>query len=179
MENKEQQIKKFEPKFKTKNNEVNKEYNELIETLEYQPLQEFIDEVLIDNKVCEGKLYDAINIAKLSKFILINERMTNEYAVTSMEMVVIAASLLHNVFYSYGDKNLSQLFLLREKYNSLISQEVAQFFDLICQSVEGQLGKDTPIPQLIPISGNITYYFALACALYYKNQLGRKVLCSR
>ena len=42
--------------------------DDVIETLEYQPLQEFIDEVLIDNKVCEGKLYDAINIAKLSKF---------------------------------------------------------------------------------------------------------------
>lgn len=171
-----EKTKKFEPKFLIKNKSINEQYIEIINNIEYYPLQEFIDNILYENKVSSNKIKNAINVAKLSKFILENEKMTNKHAKTSIELVLVAASLIHNVYYSYGSNEISKLFLFREKYYKNLNPEVQQFFDMICQAIEGQLGKDNIIPQMIPISGNPTYYFALACSLYYKNQLGRDII---
>lgn len=173
----EKDVEKFEPKFCVNNISIDEQYRELIESINFKPIQNFIDNLLCDNNVSIDDIGNSINVANLSKFILLNERMTNKYSTTSIEVVIVAASFLHNLYYSYGDKNISKLFLFREKHmKDNLEPEVSQFFDMICQAIEGQLGKDTPIPQLIPISGNPTYYFALACALYYKNQLGREIL---
>lgn len=172
----EREVEKFEPKFCVNNVSIDNQYKELIEGMNYAPLQKFIDDLLCENKVSVDDLSNSISIANLAKFILLNERMTNKHATTSIELVIVAASFLHNLYYSYGDKEISKLFLFREKHmTDDLEPEVIQFFDMICQAIEGQLGKDTPIAQLIPISGNPTYYFALACSLYYKNQLGREI----
>lgn len=109
-----------------------------------------------------NKLLVANQVTELTEKMLRKKKQINENGAQSFVEVIIVASLLHNMFY---DGTVSSLFLTREKLEPLARKHGIpdNYIDAIFQTIEAQLGDDTPVPQCKPIPNSPTELFAWAC----------------
>lgn len=73
--------------------------------------------------------------------------------------VLFAASAVHNLFY---DGTVTSLFKLREIVNANKERFNMEVVEAVLQTVEAQLGDETPVPLCKPTTNSPTEIFALA-----------------
>ena len=81
--------------------------------------------------------------------------------------IMIAAALLHNLYYLRED--WTTLFRARQVLYP-VGEEIGiakSVLDALFQTIEGQLGEDTPVPNVKPIPNTPTDFFATACWIIY------------
>ena len=113
---------------------------------------------------------DAVNVADWVDFVLTNDKLIAENSHALFVDVLKSAALLHNLTYSYGKDEFDEVFktrkILFELNKSINIPET--YLESICQTIEGQLGKDHPMVLLIPNPNTPGAHFSLACSIYYK-----------
>lgn len=120
----------------------------------------------------EDKVKDATEVFDLVTFLLKNDKLIAENSYALFVDVLYAAALVHNLTFSYEANKFHKIFKTRsllEEVNKRESIGVPEtYLESICQTIEGQLGKDHPVVALIPNPNTPGMHFALACSLYYK-----------
>lgn len=153
------------------NETIEKELNECLDTISIEPLRNFVLKVL-NEASSEEKIEHAIEVTKWLIFLLKNDKILSEGTQTLATDLIISSTLLHNISYEYGSKDISSLFKTRTILNEINEcQEIKmpeQYIDAISQSIETQLGKDNECKLLIPNPNTPGSHVALACAIYYK-----------
>ena len=118
------------------------------------------------------KAEDAAEVFNLVHFLLDNDKLIAENSYALFVDVLYAAALTHNLTYSYGVDKFHDVFKTRDMLEFINTKESIgvpdTYLESICQTVEGQLGKDHPVVALIPNPNTPGMHFALACSLYYK-----------
>ena len=109
-----------------------------------------------------NKLKEANNVIEVVEQMLKKKKQISENNVQSFVVVIFAAGLLHNMFY---DGSITSLFLAREKLEPLARKYNIpdNYIEALFQTIEAQLGEDTPVPQCKPIPNSPTELFAWAC----------------
>lgn len=109
-----------------------------------------------------SKLKEANNVIEVVEQMLEKKKQISENNVQSFVVVIFAAGLLHNMFY---DGSITSLFLAREKLEPLARKYNIpnNYIEALFQTIEAQLGEDTPVPQCKPIPNSPTELFAWAC----------------
>ena len=148
-------------------------YNKMIDSIQDREIKTFVSAVIENNKmILADKEKNAYEVYKWVTFILRNDKiLSSENAGYSTVIDVLkAASILHNCFYTYGEEDFTKIFSLRMYIDSSECKEMLppRYIDSICQAVECQLGKDTPVSLLIPNPNTPGSQFSLACSIYYK-----------
>jgi hypothetical protein len=129
---------------------------------------DMVNEFGTDTKLMEGNKIGDIVYKKLKSQNLINENINQAFV-----DVLLAASVLHNLFYEEGD--LTTLFKARQVLGPIATErEVPQELQaMLFQTIEAQLGDSTPVPMCRPVPNSPTSTFADAIwfAKYYKPQV--------
>ena len=88
--------------------------------------------------------------------------------------VMMTAGLLHNIIYEPG--NWVTLFSARKELDSVgLSIGMPRpHLDALWQTIEGQLGEDTPVPNVKPAVNTPTEMFATAIWIVYELQMSGK-----
>lgn len=110
----------------------------------------------------EEKLEVANKVGEVVLQMFKKKHLLNENAQQSFVDIVLAAALLHNLFYEEDD--FTTLFKARKELASIMEKEEApqQVQDALFQTIEAQLGDDTPVPTSRPISNSPTELLAWA-----------------
>lgn len=120
----------------------------------------------------EDKAKDAIEVSDLVTFLLKNDKLIAENSYALFVDVLYAAALVHNLTFSYGVDKFHEMFKTRDMLEEINATEAIgvpeTYLESICQTIEGQLGKDHPVVALIPNPNTPGMHFALACSIYYK-----------
>ena len=124
---------------------------------------DYADNVLKSEKDLDAKLEEANKVLDVMIGMLKKKKQlrTLDEAAVWID-VVIAAGLIHNLFY---DGSITSLFKAREvltdkaKEYKVPDNAISAMF----QTVECQLGDDTPIPGCIPVSSTPNELFAWSC----------------
>ena len=134
---------------------------------------------LIKDNYNKTKLNNAIKVCEYTMFLLKEDGLLNQCAYSQSNSIIIAGALLHNLSYDYGKQSFQKLFDARAKIEEISYEEETYLPPdlkmMLYQLIECQLGKQHPIKQLIPNSGNPAYYISLSCSLYYKKELKREI----
>lgn len=145
----------------------------MIDSIYNKEIRNFVELILKEKPLTEKQEKDAYEVFKWVLFILRNDKiLTSEnpgYA--AFIDVLKAASIVHNLYTDYSDKDFSKLFLLRIHINEnkkILSSIQKDIIESVCQVVESQLGKYNPVSLLVPNPNTPGSQFALACSLYYK-----------
>lgn len=109
-----------------------------------------------------NKLKQANDVIEIVEAMLKKKKQISEHNVQSFVTVIFAAGLLHNMFY---DGSITSLFMAREKLEPLAKKHNIpdNYIGALFQTIEAQLGEDTPVPQCKPIPNSPTELFAWAC----------------
>ena len=132
-----------------------------IDFMQIPELKEFTQKALEKygdkNKLTEGESVAHILIGLLRK-----KKMLTENTHQSFVDVLVSAALLHNLFYDPED--WKTLFSARQHLEELGREcEVGNnFTSAIFQTIESQLGEDTPVPNCKPIDNSPTELFSYA-----------------
>jgi hypothetical protein len=108
------------------------------------------------------KLEEANKVSDVIRGLLTHKRLLDGQTHQSFVDVMLSAALVHNLFYDESD--WLTLFQAR-KILSPIASELKineQALDALYHTVEGQLGEQTPISEIIPKPGTPTELFAYA-----------------
>ena len=133
------------------------------QTIAVPQLKEFVRNAMTEYS-SPSKLREANSVILLVLDILKKKRQVSENNRPTWIDVMVAAGLLHNLFY---DGTLPSLFMAREKLMP-IAKELnvpPQMAVGIFQTIESQLGDDTPVEALIPPGNSPNSVFAMACWL--------------
>lgn len=134
--------------------------NRHYETLENEEIRTFIASSLSAYGSVE-KLREANCVADVLVAMLKKKKQITKHGSPMFVEILIAAALLHNLFY---DGTPSSLFLAREKLRTF-AEKIAlpeNGAEAIFQTVEGQLGDDTPIPACRPTPNSPAELFSWA-----------------
>jgi KaiC/GvpD/RAD55 family RecA-like ATPase len=110
----------------------------------------------------EELLLEANKVASTVHQILRKKKLLDENTHQSFVDVLTSAALLHNIFYKKDD--FTTLYIARKELDSLVKETgiPQQVSDTIFQTIEAQLGDDTPVPTSKPPVGSPTEVFAYA-----------------
>ena len=138
-----------------------------IKFIKIEGLYHFLKDALISYGDT-NKLLVANRIVDLTEKMLIKKKQITNNDIPSYVEVIKVAGLLHNLFY---DGTVSSLFVAREKLEPLAVKHGIpdNYINAMFQTIESQLGDDTPVPQCKPVSGTPTELFAWAC--WYVDEL--------
>lgn len=150
-------------------NIVSKENNTHIELIKIPEVKDLVIDV-INKYGSEEKLNDANGVTDYLLFLLRDDKILSESSHAYFVDLLLAASLLHNITYTYGEKKWTNMFDVRLMIDEMNSkyQMPDTYIDAICQPIETQLGKDMPNKLLVPNPSTPGAHFALACSLHYK-----------
>lgn len=132
-----------------------------IENIKIDSLREFVKESLLKfgdtNKLLQSNL-----VIDLLEKMLIKKKQMNKTVEQSFVEVLRVAGLLHNLFF---DGTVTSLFMAREKLVPIARKYNIpdNYIGSIFQTIECQLGEDTPVPQCKPVPGTPTELFAWSC----------------
>ena len=145
--------------------EYTKQADEYLSQIRMPELQNAIVDLI--NKYAEPQmLRDAVEVIKTVIFLMKEDKIINDGPTSVVVDLQIATGFLHNLFYKYNDDSFGNVFKLREV---IADYDLApNMIDPICQSIECQLGKNSPNKLLIPGATTPSAQFALACSFYYK-----------
>jgi hypothetical protein len=110
----------------------------------------------------EEDLQEANEVADVMVQMLRKKKILTETAHQSFVDVLLVSALLHNLFYEEDD--WSSLFFARQGLLP-VAEEMninSTVTDAIFQTIEGQLGEDTPVPMCKPAPNSPTELFATA-----------------
>lgn len=148
---------------------ASKEDNTYIELIKIPEVKDLVIDV-INKYGTEEKLNDANGVTDWLLFLLRDDKILSDTSHAYFVDLLLAASLLHNITYTYGDKKWTDIFDVRPMIEEMNSkyQMPDTYIDAICQPIETQLGKDMPNKLLVPNPSTPGAHFALACSIYYK-----------
>ena len=128
-----------------------------------KPLHDFVRKAILEYGTPE-LFKEAENVVKVLEKKFRKEKQINTQAENGWLQPIYAACYLHNLFYTSWNPVLS-LVAARDRLTTLAEKcDVADSWkELIFQTIEGQLGADTPIPALTPHGDHPIKYFADAC----------------
>lgn len=115
---------------------------------------------------------DAIQVTEWMLFLLKNDNLIADNNYALFVDVLVSAALLHNLTYKYATESFDKVFKTRRLLHDLnhLVKVPETYLESICQTLEGQLGKDHPMVLLIPNPNTPGAHFALACSIYYKTK---------
>ena len=145
-------------------------YQEIIDSIQDKDISNLCKNIVTTIDTTDKEV-NAYNVYNWVMFILKNDKILQEVSYTVLIDVMKAAAIMHNLFYTYNEKDYTKVFLLRQYFADnfeLIKNIPVQIIDSICQTVECQLGKNNPISLLIPNPNSPGNQFSLACSIYYK-----------
>ena len=135
--------------------------SEYVDFMQVPELKEFTQRAL-DEYGTEEKLTEGESVAHVILGLLRKKKMLTEQTHQSFVDVLVSAALLHNLFYDPQD--WKTLFSARQKLLP-VAQECGvgyNFYSAIFQTIESQLGEDTPVPNCKPIDNSPTELFTYA-----------------
>lgn len=146
--------------------------NEALDLLVIKNVREFV-ETIVMTKSSESKIVEALDIEGiLIPYLMVNNRY-HPKAPTKDGIAMIAAVLLHNIFFNPYDQkpNWRALFDLRAETqdlaDELTDQENYGIFDWIFQIVEAQLGYEMPVQNCHPVPNQFTHLVWQVLWFYY------------
>ncbi len=154
---------------------IQDEAGKYIQSIKIEGLYQFVRAALIKygdiNKLLTANRIVELTLQMLDKKKQLNDAHGN---VQSFVEIIKVAALLHNMFYN---GTVSSLFIAREKLTPLaIKYGVPEnYISALFQTIESQLGDDTPVPQCRPIQGTPTELFAWACWFIDELHGGKKL----
>lgn len=142
---------------------LNGESGKYINAIKIDGLKDFVKESLLKYGDT-NKVLKANTVTELLEKMLIKKKQINKNSKIEPSFfdVLRVASLLHNLFYN---GTMSSLFLAREKLLPIANKLHIpdNYINSIFQTIECQLGEDTPIPQCKPVPGTPMELFAWSC----------------
>ena len=105
----------------------------------------------------------ANEVIKVVEAMLKKKKQITDNNVQSFVVIIIVAGLLHNLFYKKD--NLTTLFEAREKLEPLAHKYniPSNYTEALFQTIEAQLGEDTPVSNCKPVPNSPTELFSWAC----------------
>ena len=109
-----------------------------------EPFSTFVNESIMEygtvDKLDEANRVADVFIARLKKRNMYEDPRNAEWVA-----IVYAATMIHNLFY---DGSVTSLFIARQELQGIANDVHMQdnHFEFICQTIEGQLGDDCPVP---------------------------------
>lgn len=136
---------------------------------EYRILDFMKDDEMIS--ICEAMLEkdgtaEKLKTANLVGDVVINtlkeKKLINDYAHQTFVDVMLAAALLHNVYYDKSE--WTTLFSARRAMDDIEEAKKAhqQSKEALCSTIEAQLGESTPVRECAPKPGTPTEMFSTA-----------------
>ena len=118
-----------------------------------EALEKFSDSDLL----IEGESVANVLIALLKKKQIIADNSHQSFV-----DILVSAALLHNIFYDPDD--WKTLFLARQSLKDLAEKHNLgyNYYSALFQTIESQLGQDTPVPNCKPIDNSPTELFSYA-----------------
>lgn len=135
---------------------------EATEDLNYPDVKDFVTEAL-QTHGCIAQLIDAIKVKDCLLAMLAKQKLCVPGQVTTLVEVMKASALLFNMFYTEDDF-WPDLFTARMELKPIADKHTVadQIQDAIYQSIEAQMGVDTPVPACRPTPNTPTELFAWA-----------------
>lgn len=151
---------------------VNQDETKYLDMIKNQDIKDFVVKSLNlyeSEEVFKEKLQDANGVAEWLVFLLKDDKILSEGANAYFVELLMAAALIHNIDYSYGEEDWTKIFNPRKRTEKFATEFnlMGNTIDAIYQAVEGQLGKNNPNKLLHPNPNSPTAHFALACSIYY------------
>ena len=137
-----------------------------INTLTIKELRSFVVAAIQKYSTTE-KLVEANSVIDILMDMLKHKNQLNENGNQSFVEILVAAALLHNVF--YDPKEFSTLFKARELLTDLAieyNMPMNAYYPIF-QTIEAQLGDKTPVPACLPVSNGPTELFSWALWIYH------------
>lgn len=131
----------------------------------------------------KDRVADAMNVAKLTRILLKEEKLLEESTYSSMHStIILVGALLHNCGATREEikDDVCKLFahrqIIEKAYRELLEEDernafAEQYLDVIYSVIESQFGKSTKVTSLIPNSGHAGFYVSLACGIYYSDEV--------
>lgn len=116
----------------------------------------------------EEKFNESVELNKILKKYLIYKRIANPNMYLTMHEVLVIAAFTYNLFYKEDD--ITTLFKARKELMPLVIEcrVPHSFIEPLFQTIEGQLGDNTPMTNCIPKPTTPSEMFA-NCIWFMKN----------
>lgn len=133
-----------------------------IDKIAVPEIKEFTEKALEEYNASAEKIQEADQVAEILLGLLKKKKLITDNSHQSYVDVLISACLLHNLFYDPED--WTSLFWARRELTPLAAEcgMNSQFRDAIFQTIESQLGEDTPVPNCKPVANSPTELFSYA-----------------
>lgn len=129
-----------------------------LEFIKTEALVEFVEELVKEYGSDEKTAFADMVTDNLEK-ILTRKKLLVPGVQQMFIEVLFAAAAVHNLFY---DGTITSLFVLRENVNKDKDKFEMEIIEAVLQTVEAQLGDETPVPLCKPTVNSPTEIFALA-----------------